>query len=149
MNQLQQRIFSPEATEDAPAGRTERRREPRETDARPVYLQPASAGGKRFEEVRTMNNFSRSGFYFITHRDSYHKGMELFAIPAFGCFNFEYEAEVVRVEQLPFGEFGVAVRLKRIGGLIVNARTAAKSAFQAFALVDRVEPALAGHDSER
>jgi hypothetical protein len=148
MNQLQQRMFSQEATEGAPAGRTERRREPRETDARPVYLQPAGADGKRFEEVRTMNNFSRSGFYFITHRESYHPGMELFVIPAFGCFNFEYEAEVVRVESLPFGEFGVAVRLKRIGSLIVNARSAAKSAFQAFALLDPVKPVLTGHESE-
>jgi hypothetical protein len=98
---------------EAPTGHAERRRNARVRDARPVYVRPAENDGEPFEEVRTMDNFSEGGFYFITHRD-YRKGMHLHAIPEFGCVNFEYEGEVVRVEALACGESGVAVRLLRI-----------------------------------
>ena len=58
-----------------------------------------------------MTDFSRSGFYFITQIRCYGEGMQLYVIPAFGCFNFEYLGEVVRIERLPFGQYGIAVRL--------------------------------------
>jgi len=101
---------------ETPIGHAERRRNARARDARPVYVRMAEHGGEPFEEVRTMDNFSDGGFYFITHRD-YRLGMRLHAIPEFGCFNFEYEGEVVRVETLACGESGVAVRLLRIRSL--------------------------------
>lgn len=137
MNELQQRIFT-EVTQDAPSGDTDRRREPRIRIARPVYLQPADPGEPRFEEVRTMTNFSRSGFFFVTHRDSYREGMQLHVIPAFGCFNFEYVAQVVRIEKFPFGEYGIAVKLLRIGNSLADSSSVTKTAFQSFSLVDRI-----------
>lgn len=101
---------------EAPNGQAERRRDERDRGARPVYVRAAEHGAEPFEEVRTMDNFSEGGFYFITHKD-YRPGMQLHAIPEFGCFNFEYEGEVVRVEALTCGESGVAVRLLRIRSL--------------------------------
>jgi hypothetical protein len=77
-----------------------------------------------------MDNFSESGFYFITHKD-YRPGMRLLAIPEFGCFNFEYEGEVVRVEALDCGEFGVAVRLLRIRSLPLASSPAIRQAWSA------------------
>jgi len=74
-----------------------------------------------------MDNFSEGGFYFITHRD-YRPGMQLYAIPEFGCFNFEYVGEVVRVEALGCGESGIAVRLLRIRSLpLASSSTAQQS----------------------
>ena len=101
---------------EKPNGQAERRRDARVRGGRPVYVRTVEHGGGAFEEVRTMDNFSDDGFYFITHRD-YRPGMQLHAIPEFGCFNFEYEGEVVRVEALGCGESGVAVRLLRIRSL--------------------------------
>lgn len=94
-----------------------------------------------------MTDFSRIGLYFITPRiESYREGMQLYVIPAFGCFNFEYLAEVVRVKQLPFGEYGIAVRLIRIGNPIVDASTVAKSAFQSFAQVGQSPASMSQQD---
>jgi hypothetical protein len=140
MNELQQRIFSREI-QDSPEGQADRRRAPRTRIARPVYVQPADPGDACFEEVRTMTDFSRIGFHFITNRSgSYREGMQLYVIPAFGCFNFEYLGEVVRIEGLPSGEYGIAVRLLRIGSPVVNASTVTMSAFQSFAQVEPAQP---------
>jgi hypothetical protein len=147
MNELERRIFSQE-TQDGAAAEADRRREPRTRIARPVYVQPGDANAERFEEVRTMTDFSRNGLYFTTQRDSYCEGMQLRVTPAFGCFNLEYVGEVVRVKQLPFGEYGIAVQLLRIGNSEVNASTPTKSAFQTFALVEQIPPALSQQDSD-
>jgi hypothetical protein len=101
-----------------------------------VYVQPVNPEGGNFEEVRTMKDFSRSGFYFITGRDFYQPGDHLHVVPAFGCLNLEHLGEVVRVEQLQFGEFGVAVRLLRVENLVANTHSTAMSAFEAFALAE-------------
>ena len=146
MNELQQRIFA-EETQEAPASETDRRREPRLQAARPVYVQPADPSDAHFEEVRTMVNFSRTGFYFLTHRASYREGMQLHAIPAFGCFNFEYVAQVVRIETLPFGEYGIAVRLLRLGNSLAKSPTITQTAFQSFALVEHIPEATNQQDS--
>ena len=135
MNDLQQAVLS-KGIQDSLVGQADRRRVPRIRMARPVYVQPADPRDARFEEVRTMTDFSRTGFYFITNRcESYREGMQLYVIPAFGCFNFEYLGEVVRIEGLPSGESGIAVRLLRIGSPVVNASTVTQSAFQSFARV--------------
>jgi hypothetical protein len=132
MNELQQRRFAQE-TQDSSESQAERRRVPRSRTPRPVYVQPAEATDAHFEEVRTMTNFSHIGLYFITNRSgSYRKGMQLYVIPAFGCFNFEYLGEVVRIEELPSCEYGIAVRLLRIGSPAVNASTHTMPAFQSF-----------------
>jgi PilZ domain len=112
----------------------DRRREPRTRGARPVYVRPADPNCKPFEEVRTMRDFSRDGLYFLTELSCYSKGMRLHVIPAFGSLNLEYVAEVVRVERTPSGEYGVALRLLGVKDATGTPQTAAKSAFQSFAL---------------
>jgi hypothetical protein len=141
VNELQQRIFS--LKEEAPAHRLDRRREPRVQVDRLVYVQPADSGGGHFEEVRSMRDLSRSGFYFTTERDSYRPGIQLHVVPAFGCLNLEYLGEVVRVEQLADGEFGVAVRLLHVENAVAGARSSTMSAFKAFARADSTPVDLA------
>ncbi len=143
MNELEKRIF---ATKEAAASasRKDRRREPRIRAERLVHVQPAALSGERYEEVRSMRDFSRSGIYFTTERATYRPGVRLHVVPAFGGLNLEYLGEVVRVEQLPFGEYGVAVRLLRVENLVADTRTAVMAAFQAFASTEDplVEEAL-------
>jgi hypothetical protein len=146
VNELQQRIFSQNG-EEAPPDRLDRRREPRVQVDRLVYIQMADAGDAYFEEVRTMRDLSRNGFYFFTDRDSYQPGIQLHVVPAFGCLNLEYLGEVVRVEQLPFGEFGVAVRLLHVEKMAANASSTTMAAFQALALADSSPVALPEGDS--
>jgi hypothetical protein len=148
MNELQQRIFS-QQTQDSMAGQPDRRREPRTRSARPVYVRSADPSDACFEEVRTMTDFSRTGIYFVAaSKESYRKGMQLYVIPAFGCFNFEFIGEVVRIESLPFGEFGIAVQLLRICNPVLNPSTVVKSAFQSFAMVAHIPPPESQQDSE-
>jgi len=94
-----------------------------------------------------MRDLSRSGFYFITDRDSYQPGIQLHVIPAFGCLNLEYLGEVVRVEQLPFGEFGVAVHLLQVEKMEVNNRSTTMEAFEALARADSSPVALPEYDA--
>lgn len=147
VNELEQRIFSTKQ-EEAPQDRSDRRRESRIQVDRLVYVQLADSGDSYFEEVRCMRDLSRSGFYFITDRDSYRSGIRLHVIPAFGCLNLEYLGEVVRVEQLPFGEFGVAVRLLHLEKMEVNHRSTTMEAFQALARADSSPIALPETESE-
>jgi hypothetical protein len=135
VNELQQRIFSLKQ-EEASSDRSDRRREPRVQVDRLVYVQRADSGDAYFEEVRSMRDLSRSGFYFITERDTYQPGIQLHVIPAFGCFNLEYLGEVVRVEQLAFGEFGIAVRLLHVESLVATARSTTAATFEALARGD-------------
>jgi|ERR1700683_1649641 hypothetical protein len=142
MNQLQQRIFSGRSAvtvEHSPVqtGVAERRREKRARVSKPVYVKPIQAESSDFEEVRTMKDFSRSGLYFTTERPSYSAGMQLYVVPAVGCLNFEYVGQVVRVDELPGGEYGVAVHVLRMRTLRDGTRTPTLSAFQSFALADR------------
>ena len=148
MNELQQRIFSEKKEEEAQPDRSDRRREPRVLVDRLVYVQLANSEGGQFEEVRCMRDLSRSGFYFITDRDSYQPGVQLHAVPAFGCLNLEYLGEVVRVEPLPFGEFGVAVRLLHVKNKAAAACSTAMSAFEAFARADSSPEDLSPCDSD-
>jgi hypothetical protein len=136
LNELEQRIFSDKREERTPEGGLERRREPRLPVDRLVYVQAADSQVGHFEEVRNMRDLSRSGFYFTTERASYQPGNHLHVVPAFGCLNLEYLGEVVRVEPLPFGEYGVAVRLLRVENMRAADRSATLSAFEAFSRVD-------------
>jgi hypothetical protein len=147
VNQLEQRIFS-QKEEDTPKDRTERRREPRVQVDRLVYVQPADAESGHFEEIRNMRDLSRSGFYFITERVSYKPGVHLHVVPAFGCLNLEYLGEVVRVEPLPFGEYGVAVRLVRVENMVASNRSNTLAACEAFALADNSPVDLVEVDCE-
>ncbi len=114
----------------------DRRSEPRAQSARPVYVESADPRGEQFEEVRTTRDLSRWGLYFVTEKSSYWAGMQVHVIPAFGCFNLEYEAEVVRVEPLGVDEFGIAVRLICIRDSKADLQTASRTAFQSFAMAN-------------
>ena len=114
----------------------ERRREHRAKVARPVYVEATDTNGEQFEELRTTRDLGRWGFYFVTEKRSYQPGMQVHAIPAFGCLNSEYEGEVVRVEQLPTGEFGVAVRLLSVVNAVPARETVTRSTFESFARAD-------------
>jgi hypothetical protein len=116
--------------------RKERRREPRARIARPVYVETADLHDKHFEEVRMTRDLSSWGFSFVTEKSGYWPGMQLNAIPALGYFNLEYECEVVRVEQLPTGEFGVAVRLLCVRSPIAVPNTVVRSTFRSLARAD-------------
>ena len=141
MNEIQQRIFSQKDLETA-KDRMERRREPRIEVDRPVYVQPIEHDAEHFEEVRRIRNFSRNGFYFVSERVSYRPGAYLYVVPAFGCLNLEYLGEVVRVEKLADGEFGIAVRLLRVVNTVAGLCTTTMEAFKAFALLDGSPVAL-------
>jgi hypothetical protein len=147
VNQLEQRIFALKEEEAAPA-KLDRRREPRVQVDRLVYVQLADSGDNYFEEVRSMRDLSRSGFYFVTERDSYQPGIQLHVVPAFGCLNLQYLGEVVRIEQLPFGEFGVAVRLLRVEETAFNARSTTLATFQALARAESSSVALPECESD-
>lgn len=148
VNEVQQRIFSRKIKEETSSDRRDRRREPRVQVDRLVYVQLANSGDSYFEEVRNMRDLSRSGFYFTTERDSYQPGIQLRVVPAFGCLNLEYLGEVVRVEELPCGEFGVAVRLLRVEEMVFNTRSTTMATFQALARADSSPVAIPQCDSE-
>jgi hypothetical protein len=93
---------------------SDRRRDRRVRSCRPVHIRPADPAHERFEDVQTMSNFSRNGFYFITRRPSYTKGMRLYVVPGLGVNGLEYLSEVVRFERLAVGWYGVGVRLLRV-----------------------------------
>jgi len=95
-------------------GRPERRDDPRQPGPRQVWIQGTDANGDNIEEVQSMRNFSRGGFYFVTHLHCYRVGMHLNVIPSFGTLNMEYVAEVVRVEPKPRMAYGVGVKLLNV-----------------------------------
>jgi hypothetical protein len=133
---------------ETPIGQADRRRNDRIRDARPVYVRTADHAGEPFEEVRTMDNFSEGGFYFITHGD-YRPGMRVHAIPEFGCFNFEYEGEVVRVEPLACGETGVAVRLLRIRSLPLASSPAPRQSWNSLPGHSSIPSCASGRSHDR
>jgi hypothetical protein len=94
---------------------SDRRDKRRARIAQPVRVRPSMPGGVDFDEVHATINVSRHGLYFPTTRDTYKKGLRLFITLPFhddpNAINLEYIGEVVRVDRLPDGKFGVAVHL--------------------------------------
>src|SRR5467141_5312887 len=83
---------------------------------RPVRVRPSEPRDEHFEDLPVSVNASKEGVYFTTRLKSYYKGMRVFVTFPYSSphdpMNCEYVAEVVRVEELPNGKFGVAVSLK-------------------------------------
>jgi len=81
----------------------------------PIRVRPADFVDDQVDEVRATINVSRSGLYFSSQRDSYHRGMKVLLTIPFRDFvadaGPEERGEVVRVEHLKDGRTGVAVRL--------------------------------------
>jgi hypothetical protein len=95
----------------AAAVRPERRMERRHKGPRQVWVQGTDANGATVEEVRTMQDYSRGGFYFVSDQHGYFVGMRLHVIPSFGSLNLEFVAEVVRVEPKRKMAYGIGVKL--------------------------------------
>jgi hypothetical protein len=80
-----------------------------------MRVRPSVPGPNQFEEVLETTNISRTGIYFVSAKKFYSKGMRLFVecpySADFGAINRDYLAEVVRIKELPNGEYGVAVHL--------------------------------------
>lgn len=97
----------------APLRLSDARRSPRVKISEPVHLRPSDT--EYGEEVRTTLNASRDGLYFTTWAEHYYEGMRMLVTFPYCSWNdrlnTQYLAEVLRVERLSAGNFGVAVRL--------------------------------------
>ena len=84
--------------------------------ARPVRVRPSDPRDEHFDDLPVSVNASKEGIFFTTRLKSYYRGMRVFVTFPFSSahdpMNCEYVAEVVRVEEMPNGKFGVAVHLK-------------------------------------
>lgn len=93
----------------------QKRRSRRAKMAKPLRVRPSEPREQHFEDLPVSVNVSKEGIYFHTRRENYYKGMRVFVTFPFSSphdpMNCEYVAEVVRVENLPNGRFGVAVHL--------------------------------------
>jgi len=103
----------PESTEIQYA---EKRRSRRAKIVKPLRVRPSEPRDEHFEDNPVSINASKEGIYFHTRRGNYYKGMRLFVTFPYTSvhdpMNCEYVAEVVRVEKLANGRYGVAVQLK-------------------------------------
>jgi hypothetical protein len=95
---------------------TELRRNRRAKIAKPMRVRPSEPRDEHFEDLPVSVNASKDGIYFLSRRSNYYKGMRVFVTFPFTSnhdpMNCEYVAEVVRVEPLQNGKFGVALSLK-------------------------------------
>ncbi len=93
----------------------DKRRSRRAKIAKPLRVRPSEPRDEHFEDLPVSVNASKDGIYFHTRRANYYKGMRVFVTFPFSSahdpMNCEYVGEVVRVESLPNGRFGVALHL--------------------------------------
>jgi hypothetical protein len=93
----------------------EKRLSARAKFAKMLRVRPSEPQETHFEDLPVSVNVSKHGIYFHSNRSTYHKGMRLFVTFPFTFVNdptnCEYLAEVVRVESLTNGRFGVGIRL--------------------------------------
>lgn len=94
----------------------EKRHSRRAKIAKPLRVRPSDPRDDHFEDMPVSANASREGIYFTTRRQGYYKGMRVFVTFPYASANdpanSEYMGEIIRVEELPNGKFGVAVHLK-------------------------------------
>jgi|SRR5208282_840286 len=93
----------------------EKRSSRRAKIAKPLRVRPSEPRDQHFEDLPVSINASKEGIYFHTRRANYYKGMRVFVTFPFSSahdpMNCEYVGEVVRVETLANGKFGVALHL--------------------------------------
>lgn len=94
----------------------ELRRARRAKLARPMRVRPSEPRDDHFEDLPTSVNASKYGIYFTSKKPNYYKGMRVFVTfpytTAHDPMNSDYLAEVVRIDHMPNGKFGIAVDLK-------------------------------------
>ncbi len=84
----------------------------RENLSEPVLICPCDP--EYPEEVCTTLNVSRNGLYFTSPTDHYFPGMNVIVTPNFHSddpMQREYIGDVVRLERLEDGKWGVAIRI--------------------------------------
>jgi hypothetical protein len=84
--------------------------------AKPLRVRPSEPRDDHFEDLPISVNASKEGIYFVSRLSSYYSGMRVFVTFPFSSphdpMNCEYVAQVLRVEKLPNGKFGIAVHLQ-------------------------------------
>jgi hypothetical protein len=94
----------------------EQRRSRRAKIVKTLRVRPSEPRDEHFEDLPVSINASKEGVYFHTRRNNYYKGMRVFVTFPFSSahdpMNCEYVGEVVRVETLANGRFGIALHLK-------------------------------------
>jgi hypothetical protein len=95
---------------------SERRGKGRAKLVQKLRVRPSEPRGIDFDEVVETTNVCRTGVYFLTRRASYQKEMRLFVTYPYstehGAINQEYLGRVVRIDQLPDGQRGIAIHLQ-------------------------------------
>src|ERR1700730_18915622 len=93
----------------------EKRRSRRAKIARTLRVRPSEPKDEHFEDLPVSINASREGILFKTRQATYYPGMRVFVTFSYSSphdpMHCEYVAQVVRVDKLPNGRFGVAVNL--------------------------------------
>ena len=93
----------------------ERRKSRRLKMGQPLKVIATDPGGGMREDSGTTRNVSRDGFYFISKKKGYREGMRLYVTLPFHApgdlRNHEYLGQVIRVDTLENGEWGVAIQL--------------------------------------
>jgi hypothetical protein len=85
---------------------------PRETLSEPILVRPCDPLYP--EEICRTANVSRSGVYFVTPTNHYFVGMNVVVSLNFGAddpIHHEQIGDVVRIEELNEGRWGVAIRI--------------------------------------
>jgi hypothetical protein len=94
---------------------SEQRRSRRAKISRTLRVRPSEPRDEHFEDLSVSLNASKEGIFFTTRRATYYPGMRVFVTFPYSSphdpMNCEYVAQVVRVEKLPNGKFGIAVHL--------------------------------------
>lgn len=98
-----------------PVAEKERRANGRIKIARTILARPSDPKYREKEEVQTTLNSSRDGLYFRTNAGHYYVGMHVGVIlgyePNDPCKSTSF-GEVVRVDRLKDGGFGIAVQIQ-------------------------------------
>jgi hypothetical protein len=93
----------------------DKRRSRRAKIARALRVRPSEPKDDHFEDLPVSINASKEGILFKTRQATYYPGMRVFVTFPYSSphdpMNCEYVAQVVRVDKLPNGRFGVAVNL--------------------------------------
>ena len=104
---------------------SELRRARRAKLARPLRVRPSEPRDDHFEDLPNSVNASKHGIYFVSKVPNYYKGMRVFVTFPYSAndpMSSEYLAEVVRIDALPAGKFGIAVDLKMSVNMSSNFR---------------------------
>lgn len=109
----------PTKNEIAPEGAEkqypEKRRSRRAKIAQTLRVRPSEPKDEPFEDLPVSINVSKEGILFKTRQATYYTGMRVFVTFPYSSphdpMNCEYLAQVVRVDKLPNGRFGIAVNL--------------------------------------